>query len=169
MPQSPQATLAFDQATLDLLAKTADALSAYLGKPVLAEVDTGEDGAQWVTFGMVLDAKQATDAPVTHVQLGGAQARLLGGRGGLSDTETYDCQHLWSIQIVGTDGERYVKLDAAGDLVAASDIIEDLLPFGFSDEATAPIEDDLEADDDEDDDDLDDALNAAVPPSPWRH
>ena len=42
---TPPASLThFSASELDMLAKTADALSAYLGKPVLAEVVLGDDG-----------------------------------------------------------------------------------------------------------------------------
>ena len=45
---TPPASLTrFSSAELDMLAKTADALSAFLGKPVLAEVVLGEEGTEW--------------------------------------------------------------------------------------------------------------------------
>lgn len=82
--QPPASLTHFSPAELDMLAKTADALSAYLGKPVLAEVALGDEGTEWVTFGVALDTDaDETDDAAPHVQMGGAGARLLGGRGGL--------------------------------------------------------------------------------------
>ena len=89
---TPPASLTrFSSAELDMLAKTADALSAFLGKPVLAEVVLGEEGTEWVTFGVPLDEKAEADESQVHVQLGGPGARLLGNRGGLppADDDTY--------------------------------------------------------------------------------
>lgn len=140
----------FSAQELDMLAKTADALSAYLGKPVLAEVDVGEEGTEWVSFGTPVeqDAKE-DDQP--HVQLGGPQARLLGNRGGLdpADNDTYDCLYLWAIQITTVEGERFVKLDQNGEETAWSDDLADVLPFALSEE---PLPDDEEEEEEEEDD-----------------
>ena len=69
---TPPASLTrFSSTELDMLAKTADALSAFLGKPVLAEVVLGEEGTEWVTFGVPLDEKAEADESQVHVQLGG--------------------------------------------------------------------------------------------------
>ncbi|KAG1241936.1 hypothetical protein G6F65_023268 [Rhizopus arrhizus] len=45
----PASVTHFSASELDMLAKTADALSAYLGKPVLAEVILGDEGTEWKT------------------------------------------------------------------------------------------------------------------------
>lgn len=152
----PPATLTrFSPQELDMLAKTADALSAYLGKPVLAEVMQGEEGTEWVTFGVpVAQGAPADDQP--HVQMGGTQARLLGNRGGLdpADDDTYDCLYLWAVQITLNEGERFVKLDQAGDEAAWSDELADVLPFALGDEPLPDPDDD----DDEDDAPYDAAL-----------
>ena len=79
----PPSLTHFSATELDMLAKTADALSAYLGKPVLAEVVLGDEGTEWVTYGVPIDENAKPDEEQTHVQLGGPGARLLGNRGGL--------------------------------------------------------------------------------------
>jgi hypothetical protein len=159
----PDSVSRFQTAELDMLAKTADALSAYLGKPVLAEVGTADDGLEWVTFGIPLDEDadeiDAEQEPV-RVQMGGPDARLLGNRGGLPGTDeedAYDCLYLWAIQITLAEGERFVKLDQDGEESAWSDTLADVLPFALSDEELAALE---EEDDDDDDDDEDDDLDA---------
>jgi len=158
----PASSARFSSQELDMLAKTADALSAYLGKPVLAEVVQGEEGAEWVSFGVPL-AQGAAGDEQPHVQMGGPQARLLGNRGGLdpADNDTYDCLYLWAVQITPAEGERFVKLDQAGEETAWSDDLADLLPFALSDE---PLPDD-DDDDDEDDEDGEDG-DAADPGGP---
>lgn len=146
---TPPASLThFSSPELDMLAKTADALSAYLGKPILAEVVLGEEGTEWVTFGMPR-AQGAADDNQPHVQMGGPQARLLGNRGGLSptDNDTYDCLYLWAVQITLAEGERFVKLDQAGEETAWSDDLADVLPFALGDE---PLPDDDDDDEDQD-------------------
>ena len=148
----PVSSTHFSSQELDMLAKTADALSAYLGKPVLAEVVLGEEGTEWATFGTPL-APNAADDDQPHVQMGGPQARLLGNRGGLNpaDDDTYDCLYLWAVQITLAEGERFVKLDQAGEEAAWSDDLADVLPFALHDD---PLPDDDE-DDDEDDEEAD--------------
>jgi len=113
-PRSPQ----FTQDELAMLSKTADALSAYLGKPVLAEVGQSDAGTEWVTFGVPIDEQAEPDEAHAHVQLGGPASRLLGNRGGLpmSDNVTYDCAYLWAIEISVTADERFVKLGLVGRL-----------------------------------------------------
>ena len=142
----------FSPQELDMLAKTADALSAYMGKPVLAEVVLGDEGTEWVTFGVPLaQGAVADDQP--HVQLGGPQARLLGNRGGLdpADNDAYDCLYLWAVQITLAEGERFVKLDQSGEEAAWSDDLADVLPFALTDEPL-PDDDDYDDEDDEDED-----------------
>jgi len=151
---TPPASVArFSQAELDMLAKTADAMSAYLGQPVLAEVSTNDEGLEWVGFGTPLDAgddaDETQDAP--HVQLGGPGARLLGQRGGLPEgADAYDCLFLWAIQISTNEGERFVKIDQDGEESAWSDNLLDILPFSLEEDPLPPL--DEEDDEDEDDD-----------------
>ena len=143
------APLRFTQAELDMLAKTADALTAYLGRPVLAEVDTDEDGAQWVTFGSTLDEKDrsAADEDRLHVQLGGKDALLLGQRGGLPESaDAYDCLYLLAIQLSANQGERFVKIDSDGEESAWSDELAEVLPFSLEEEELPPLEDDEDED-----------------------
>lgn len=150
----PASVSRFQSAELDMLAKTADALSAYLGKPVLAEVDATEEGLEWVTFGIPLEESAAPDGedPV-RVQMGGPGSRLLGNRGGLDQTEEdpFDCLYLWAVQITLTEGERFVKLDQDGEEAAWSDVLADVLPFDLTDEDLSALDDDDEDDDDDDD------------------
>ncbi|WP_454691794.1 hypothetical protein [Achromobacter aloeverae] len=150
----PASVSRFQTAELDMLAKTADALSAYLGKPVLAEVDATEEGLEWVTFGIPMEENAARDGeePV-RVQMGGPGSRLLGNRGGLdhTDEDVYDCLYLWAVQITLAEGERFVKLDQDGEEAAWSDTLADVLPFDLTDEDLS----DLDDEDDEDDDDED--------------
>lgn len=155
----------FSSQELDMLAKTADALSAYLGKPVLAEVMVNEEGTEWVSFGIPLQ-QGAKDDGQPHVQLGGPQARLLGNRGGLdpNDNDTYDCLYLWAIQITLVEGERFVKLDQTGEETAWSDDLNDMLPFALTD---APLPD--EDDEEEDDDDCDGSSNRTPPLNSTGH
>ncbi|MGG4773671.1 hypothetical protein E4695_00920 [Alcaligenaceae bacterium 429] len=128
------ASLLFTEADIDLLARTADALSAYLGKPVLAEVmDAGETGFEWVIFAIPLNVEDdSTD--MTVVQIGGANSRLLGSQGGvqLAENETYSCRFLWAVQRIDMEGIRYVKLDEQGDDVGWSETLNELLPFDLS-------------------------------------
>ena len=124
MPQP----LVFTSDELELLARTADALSAYLGKPVLAEVvDASETGFEWVIFAIPL-AVDDDDDEITVVQVGGAKARLLGSQGGLhiAENETYSCQLLWAVQLSDTENIRYIKLDDQGDDVAWSNELSDI-------------------------------------------
>ncbi|ARP91658.1 hypothetical protein CAL14_16320 [Bordetella genomosp. 9] len=168
----PESVARFQAAELDMLAKTADALSAYLGKPVLAEVGTADDGLEWVTFGIPLeeDVPEGGEHEALRVQMGGPNARLLGSRGGLTgtDEEAYDCLYLWAIQITLAEGERFVKLDQDGEESAWSDSLADVLPFALSDEDLAILG--ADDDDDEDDDDEDDAAFGVRPDdTPHRH
>lgn len=149
----PPASLArFSTAELEMLAKTADALSAYLGQPVLAEVAEAEEGTEWVAYGIALDDESKEDEERPHIQMGGKDSRILGGRGGLTDvnSQSYDCLYLWAIQISLTEGERFIKIDQDGEECAWSDSLTDVLPFDLSDTM-----DDLEDIDDEDEDDED--------------
>ena len=146
---SPDASLRFTEQELALLAKTADALTAYTGKPVLAEVGVSEAGHEWIAFARPLEASDNTDDDDVHMQMGGPDTRWIGNTGGLNPgkDEVFDCLFLWGIQITPDDGERFVKLDHVGDENDSSDQLADLLPFGFTDEALP--------DDDEDNEDAD--------------
>ncbi|OZI71521.1 hypothetical protein [Bordetella genomosp. 12] len=150
----PAALARFSEPELEMLAKTADALSAYLGQPVLAEVAEGEEGTEWAAFGVALDADAKEEDERPHMQMGGPGARILGGRGGLPDTaaQAYECLYLWAIQISLTEGERFIKLDQEGEECAWSDVLSDVLPFDLSENAEDVLDDD-EAEDDDDEDD----------------
>lgn len=143
--------LAFTPGEAALLGRTADALCAYLGKPVIAEIvpEPGE-GFEWVLFAIPLDPAD-TDEDIARVQAGGPDARILGSQGGLnfSDGNPLDCKLLWAIQLSDQEDARFVKVDAQGEEVGWSEALEDLLPFGLSDEpAPEPDDrDDLEEDD----------------------
>jgi hypothetical protein len=156
----PAASPCFSEPELAMLAKTADALSAYLGKPVLAQVSQTDSGAEWVAFGVPIEANAPKDDH-THVQLGGADARLLGNRGGLplNDVESYDCVYLWAIEITTGDGERFVKLDDEGEESAWSDDLVDVLPFALSDDELHAVNDIDEDEDDDDGEDEDDDID----------
>lgn len=147
-------SLKFTDTEVDLLARTADALSAYMGKPILAEViDDQEAGFEWVLFAIPLAPSEATEGKQL-VQVGGPGARFVGNLGGLTPdpTEPLECELLWAIQLSELDGARYIKVDGDGEEAAWADALADVLPFaltGASDEAV-----DDEHDEDDDDDDL---------------
>lgn len=154
MSASSMPALRFAQTELDMLAKTADALSAYLGQPVLAEVGTSDEGAEWAAFGTPFDEGEAADTQRPRVQLGGLGARLLGQSGGLPESDQpYDCLFLWAVQLSAVEGERFVKIDADGEESAWSDELAEVLPFSLAEEPLPPLEDD--EDDDEEDDEGD--------------
>jgi len=143
----PSSVAHFSAIELQMLAQTADALTAYLGKPVLAEIELDEQDREWVTFGIPMDEHATADEAQPYVRMGGPGARLLGSRGGLATTDEtcYDCFYLWAIQITFTEGERFIKLDQDGEESAWSDNLADVLPFVLSeDEWTAPDEEDEE-------------------------
>jgi len=141
---SSNSSSSFSESELELLAKTADALSAYSGKPVMAETGVTE-GVAWVVFGVPLatDADDG-DEDIVVWQMGGSGTEWVGNAGGLSPApdEVYECRLLWAIQITGIEGERFIKLDERSEVVAWSDQLADLLPF--------------EIDPDEDPDEFDD-------------
>ncbi|MBF6618528.1 MAG: hypothetical protein ITG07_17610 [Candidimonas sp.] len=153
MPTPNDTNLVFTADELDLLGRTADSLSAYMGKPVLAEImDADETGFEWVIFGVPLDIEDQPDDYVV-VQIGGPGARLLGSTGGLNvaDGDVYECEYLWAIQLSDLEGVRYIKVDQDGDEVAWTDNLAEVLPFVMAEDA---MDDDDGNDlDDEDDDD----------------
>src|SRR5699024_9218575 len=127
----PPETLTFTDTEIAQLGRTADALSAWLGKPVLGEVvNASETGYEWVLFAIPLLPGQDTDSLVV-VQVGGKNARLLGNHGGLKiqPNTTYSCQFLWAIQLSDIKGIRYIKIDQAGDEIAWTNQLEEILPF----------------------------------------
>jgi hypothetical protein len=152
---TPDLSLHFTEQELLMLGKTADGLSAYMGKSVLAEVGLDDD-AEWVIFAIPLGVDEKPDETAMHVQMGGPGARFVGGRGGLDlDTEVYDCQYLWSIQITEDPEARFVRLDHNGDEFDFSNELAELLPFELSDEELP--DPDLELLEELGEDDLDDA------------
>ncbi|GAA5236452.1 hypothetical protein FOZ76_14385 [Verticiella sediminum] len=137
----------FTEDDIALLERTADALSAWWGKPVMAE-QGATDGVPWVVFGLPLGTDE-TPGEYTVWQMGGGGAHRLGNAGGLAPApdDVHDCRLLWAIQVTPTPGERYLKLDDHGQVVAWSDLLEELLPF----EVDLADEDDEDWEDDEDD------------------
>src|SRR5690625_2572724 len=110
-------TLTFSNADIELLARTADALSAYIGKPVLAEImDAEETGYEWVAFAIPLDINE-DDANIPVIQIGGANTRLIGSQGGVhvNANETYSCRFLWAIQCADIGPIRFIKVNQEGD------------------------------------------------------
>lgn len=175
---TPEPLLVFTPDEIDLIGYTADALSAYMGKPVLAEIMDAEDtGAEWVAFGIPLDVNDEIDEDSTVViQLGGPGARFAGNRGGLDDDEAYSCECLWIIQLSDLDEGRYVKIDPLNQEFSASNDLRELLPFDVNDEGLAA---DAGDDDDELTEDtaadeqetraLDRLLDESMPPSRRLH
>ncbi len=137
--------LAFTPAEADLLGRTADALCAWLGRPVVAEiVSEPDEGYEWALFALPL-APEDADEDKPRVQAGGPGARFLGNSGGLdlSDGQAVDCEFLWAVQLSDLEGVRYIKVDAQGEEVAWTDTLADLLPFDLR-EAEAPPDDEDE-------------------------
>jgi len=124
----------FSETEIELLAKTADALSAWSGKPVMAETGVTDD-VPWVVFGVPLasDGEDEDDADAVHWQMGGPGTQWVGNAGGLAPApdDVFDCRLLWAIQITSVEGERFIKLDDRNEVVAWSDDLADLLPFAI--------------------------------------
>lgn len=167
-------SLVFTADEIDLLGRTADALSAYMGKPVLGQImDATETGFEWAVFAVPLQPEDQLD-DFTTVEIGGSGARLLGNKGGLdiADNEIYDCEYLWAVQLCDLEGVRFIKVDQEGDEVAWTDNLQDILPFAIVDE---PISDDLDLDGDESTDTDTDKTDVSVifpsslPPSDTLH
>ena len=156
----PDPTLEFTREELELIGHTADAMSAYMGKPVLAEIMSADDtGAEWVAFGIPLDMNEEVDEDsMVVIQLGGPGAHIAGNRGGLGDDDDiYDCECLWIIQLSDEAGARYVKVDPLNQEYENSNDLRELLPFNVNDEAFAAAAED-EEDDTEPDEDSEDTL-----------
>jgi hypothetical protein len=153
-------TLVFSTVELDLLGHTADALTAYMGKPVLAEItDAAETGSESVLFAVPLAPTDSEQGRVL-VQLGGAGARILGNKGGLSikEGDVLSCEYLWAIQLSDLEGVSFIKLDQEGDEVAWTDELREILTFAVADPAPPDDADDAdEADDADDAGDIEDA------------
>lgn len=156
MSTNQESPLLFTADELDLIGRTADALSAYMGKPVLAEViDAEETGFEWVIFAVPLDVEDNPEDMVV-VQIGGAGARIIGNQGGLviADDDVFDCEYLWAIQLSDLEGVRFIKVDQEGEEIAWSENLRDVLPFVMVDEPVSDDDDDLDDDDPDDDDDI---------------
>jgi hypothetical protein len=144
--------LRFSEAEIAMLGKTADALSAYMGAAVLAEVGH-TDGAQWVIFARVLDEQAKPEKDIVHVQMGGAGATILGEKGGLDTAaQSYDCAFLWAIEITLDPQERYIRLDPQGEVFDSAPELALLLPFSLQEPVVedADIDQAFETDEDED-------------------
>lgn len=156
MPTTQESPLRFTDDELDLIGRTADALSAYMGKPVLAEVIDAEDtGFEWVIFAVPLDIQDTPD-DIVVVQVGGSGARIIGNQGGLviADGDIFECEYLWAIQLSDLEGVRFIKVDQEGEEIAWSENLRDVLPFVMSDEPVSEDDDDLADDEPDDDDDI---------------
>lgn len=157
---SYSSSLRFTSAELEVLGRTADALTAWMGKPVLAQVvDSIETGYEWALFAIPLQPEQdASD--ITVVQVGGPHARLIGNKGGLSiaDGDIYDCEYLWAVQLSDIEGVRFIKIDAEGEEVAWTNDLSEIVPFDLSEvhQDDLDISDDPDDDQDDEDDDPDD-------------
>ena len=171
--------LIFTQEEIDLIGRTADALSAYMGKPVLAEImDADDTGAEWVAFGIPLGMGDEIDEESTVlIQLGGPGARYAGNRGGLGGSDDlYSCECLWIIQLSDEESERYVKVDPLSQEYIAGDDLRELLPFDVNDQAfmAAAADEDLTQSEDSEADDaetraMNRLLDSALPPSGRLH
>jgi len=168
--------LTFTQEEIDLIGRTADALTAYMGKPVLAEImDADDTGAEWVAFGIPLGIEEEVDEESTVlIQLGGPGARYAGNRGGLQDDDDlYSCECLWIIQLSDDDSGRYVKIDPLSQDFTPSDNLQDLLPFDVDDAQFDVLADDADEDvsldDEQETQRMDKLLDDATPPSRRLH
>jgi len=125
--------LCFTDAELDVFAGVADAMTANLGKPVLAEILAEDEiGAECIVFALPLQPGEPDD-DVVKVSLGGAQARFVGNCGGLAmDDEALECALLWAVQLSDLDGVRFIRLDAQGEEVAWGAELADILPFAVA-------------------------------------
>ena len=168
MTTNQESPLVFTADELDLIGRTADALSAYMGKPVLAEVvDADETGFEWVLFAVPLDVQDQAD-DVVVVQVGGPDARIIGNQGGMviSDGDVFECEYLWAIQLSDLEGVRFIKVDQEGEEIAWSENLRDVLPFVMADEAVSDdIDDidDLDSDGPDDDGDMFDPHDSGTP------
>lgn len=151
--------LTFTQEEIELIGHTADAMSAYMGKPVIAEIMDSEDtGAEWVAFGVPLDVNDEVDEEaMVVIQLGGPGARFAGNRGGLeASNDVYSCECLWIIQLSDEEDGRYMKVDPLHQEYEAGNDLRELLPFNVSNDSLEPAADDDDEGIDEEDAEQDD-------------
>lgn len=146
MPDSqtpPNDPLRFSEQEIDLLGRTADALSAWMGKPVLAEVvSAAETGFEWVVFAVPLLPDQ-DPTTLTTVQVGGTNGRVIGSKGGLpvAKNQVYACEYLWAIQLSALQGVRFIKVDGNGEEIAWTDDLREVLPFDLRDPESQDTDD----------------------------
>ena len=167
----------FTDDELEVLAKTADVLSAWTGKCVLCEKNITDEGVELAIFAQVLDqddigqTADADEAEEAHaiedkeegqfLLLGGADSSILGNAGGLSDinTQVYECRLLFSIMFNAEEGqfaERFILVNDEFELVTSSDELEELVPFSLREVDDLDDWDDDDWDDHDDDDELSD-------------
>ncbi len=130
-----QAPLHFTKNEIELLGLTADAMSAWMGKPVLAEImDANETGFEWVIFAIPLLPGQSTEN-IVPVHIGGPNTRIVGNKGGLKidPLEQYTCEFLWAIQLSDITGVRFIKVSSEGEEIAWSNNLREMLPFDVTD------------------------------------
>lgn len=156
-PRSPSTDpLRFTESEIDLLGRTADAMSAWMGKPVLAQVvDAAETGFEWVLFAVPLLPDQDAE-DLTVVQVGGADARIIGNKGGLAmaEDDLYDCEYLLAVQLSDLEGIRYIKIDGTGEEIAWTNDLSEIVPFDLSEAYTSDADFADDINDEEDDDDF---------------
>lgn len=141
-------TLVFSTEDIELLARTADALSSYLGEPVLVElVDASETGFEWAIFAIPLDVNE-DDSDIPVVQIGGAQTHLLGSQGGvqINENETYTCRFMWTVLRTDQDPVKYIKINHEGEENAWGETLQEILPFDLSSDPLADNDESLPED-----------------------
>ncbi|MDO5667508.1 MAG: hypothetical protein Q4G44_06755 [Alcaligenaceae bacterium] len=166
----------FTDDELEILAKTADVLSAWTGKCVLCEKNITDDGLEVAIFAQVLDsndainrgseADEADEVEEAHaiedrdegqfLLLGGADSSIIGNAGGLEDitTQVYECRLLFSIMFNADEGqfaERFILVNDEFELVTSADELEELVPFSLKE--VDEIDDWMDENWDDDDED----------------
>lgn len=175
----------FTDEELEILAKTADALSAWTGKCVLCEKNITDEGVEVAIFAQVLDTnaspQQAADADEVEephavkdedegqfLLLGGADSTIIGSAGGLEDisSQVYECRLLFSIMFNADEGqfaERFILINDEFELVTTADEIEELVPFSLRE--VDDIDDWLDTEDWDSDDNDEDWVEQQLLPS----
>ena len=149
--------LQFTPTELAMLGRTADALSAYMGAVVLAEVGRNED-TEWVVFGRAIGEDEELEKDVVHVQMGGTGTKLLGQQGGLNASlEQFDCVFLWAVEITDDPDERFVRLDQDGEVFDTASELATLLPFSLQEPEIDPDDEDAIDDDENQSEETDEA------------
>ncbi len=135
----------FSDADLLLLERTADALTAYSGHPVMAETGS-TDGVSWAAFAVPLGKEESLLDDEVIWRMGGEHTRALGNAGGLAPhpDEVFECRLLFVIQVAPEPEARYLKLDSQGEVVAWSESLATLLPFAVSADDDAPWPDETD-------------------------